>query len=288
MRTREPTKLQTRDGTLPESLIEGIEWRGFEEPCREAIIFPVRPTNGESVMAFLLIGVNPRRPYDESYHSFVNMLNRQLATSLASILLFEDEIRRSEAATRENEQLTDQLALQTKRLQRMTEVSTVGLYYIDLSGVLVEANDRYYEITGHSRHDSSERSFLTTVHDDSMHIALLSWQQVTVDQIPWSGELRLRKPCVDPVTGEVLENWIICSAQPEFGIDGSLRSVMGSITDISRIKWAEGLQNQRLQDAEETRRQTNKYVFNRILKILRTLLISLVSWILLLMRCEIL
>jgi hypothetical protein len=60
MRTREPTKLQTRDGTLPESLMECIEWHGFGEPCQEAVIFPVRPTAGENVLGFLSIGVNPR------------------------------------------------------------------------------------------------------------------------------------------------------------------------------------------------------------------------------------
>jgi hypothetical protein len=40
MRTREPTLLHTRDGTLPEELLEGINWRGFGDPCNSAIIFP--------------------------------------------------------------------------------------------------------------------------------------------------------------------------------------------------------------------------------------------------------
>lgn len=262
MRTREPTKIQTRDGTLPESLIEGIQWRGFEEPCREAIIFPVRPTNAEAVMAFLLIGVNPRRPYDEDYHHFVNILNRQLSTSLASIMLYEDEIRRgqtaAEAAAKEREQLSDQLAMQTLRLQRMTETSPVGMYYIDEKGVMLEANDRYYEITGHPRDDRSELSFRHLFHEESLQIALDSWLEYTVHRRPWTGELRLKKPWIDPTTGEVLENWILGAGQPEYYADGSFKLVLGSITDISRIKWAEGLQNRRLQDAEETRRQTNK------------------------------
>lgn len=94
MRTREPTLLCVRDGTLPEALLEGIEWRGFGEPCREAIIFPVRPTNADNVLAFLVLGVNPRRPYDDEYKSFATMFNRQLATSLASTILFEEETRR--------------------------------------------------------------------------------------------------------------------------------------------------------------------------------------------------
>lgn len=94
MRTREPTLLRVRDGTLPESLLEGIEWRGFGDPCKDAIIFPVRPTNADAVLAFLVLGVNPRRPYDDEYKAFSTMVNRQLATSLASTILFEEDARR--------------------------------------------------------------------------------------------------------------------------------------------------------------------------------------------------
>lgn len=94
MRTREPTLLRVRDGTLPEALLEGINWRGFGDPCKEAIIFPVRPTTADNVLAFLVLGVNPRRPYDDEYKSFSSMFNRQIATSLASTILFEEETRR--------------------------------------------------------------------------------------------------------------------------------------------------------------------------------------------------
>ncbi|CAN8103179.1 unnamed protein product [Discula destructiva] len=94
MRTREPTLLRVRDGTLPEALLEGIEWRGFGDPCKEAIILPVRPTNADNVLAFLVLGVNPRRPYDDEYKAFSTMVNRQLSTSLASTILLEEDTRR--------------------------------------------------------------------------------------------------------------------------------------------------------------------------------------------------
>lgn len=94
MRTREPTLLRVKDGTLPEALLEGIEWRGFGDPCTEAIIFPVRPTTADNVLAFLVLGVNPRRPYDHEYKAFSTMFNRQLATSLASTILLEEETKR--------------------------------------------------------------------------------------------------------------------------------------------------------------------------------------------------
>jgi hypothetical protein len=95
MRTRVPTMLNTRNDTLPAELLEGIQWRADGDPCKEAIIIPVRPTTGESIFGFLLIGINPRRAYDDEYKAFISMLNRQLATSLAALLLFEDELQRN-------------------------------------------------------------------------------------------------------------------------------------------------------------------------------------------------
>jgi hypothetical protein len=56
MQTHEPTLLNIRDGTLSESMMEGFQWRGFQEPCRLAVVCPVRPTSGETVIGFLVIG----------------------------------------------------------------------------------------------------------------------------------------------------------------------------------------------------------------------------------------
>lgn len=266
MRTREPTTLHMRDGTLPEELLEGITWRGFGDPCREAIIFPVRPTNGDTVMAFLLLGVNPRRPFDSEYKSFSNLLNRQLATSLASVILFEEEISRSrdaaEVAAIEQEQLTQALAVQTSRLRRMTELSPLGMFNISPEGVIREANDRYFEMTGHPRDNLYEFSFMDHVMDISRQPLMDGWQRMVVEHLPYTGELQLNPSVVRQVDldGELIEYWVLTTAQPEFASDGSLRSVMGSITDISHLKWAQGLQEKRLKEAEETREQQNEFI----------------------------
>lgn len=265
MRTREPTILHTRDGTLPEELLQGITWRGFGDPCREAIIFPLRPTNGDTVMAFLLLGVNPRRPYDDEYKAFSSMLNRQLATSLASVILFEEETRRSrdaaEAAALEQEQLTQELELQTSRLRRMTALSPLGMFNISPEGLIREANDRYFEMTGHPRDHLYEFSFMDHVMEGSRGPMMDGWHRMVVDHLPYTGELQLKAPSERQVdlNGEAIEYWVLTTAQPEFASDGSLRSVMGSITDISHLKWAQGLQEKRLKEAEETRRQQNEY-----------------------------
>lgn len=109
LQTREPTLLSIKDGTLPESLMENFELRGFGEPCREALVCPIRPTTGDNVMGFLTVGVNPRRPFDEDYQSFIRLMDRQLGSSIASVTLLEAEVRRgftaAEAAALERSRL---------------------------------------------------------------------------------------------------------------------------------------------------------------------------------------
>lgn len=266
MRTREPTVLHARDGTLPEALLEGIQWRGFGGPCKEAIIFPVRPTNGDAVMAFLVLGVNPRRPFDDEYKAFITMLNRHLATSLASVILYEDEVRRSrdaaEAAALEKQHLTQQLDLQASRLRRMTELSPLGMFLVSPEGVLREANDKFYDMTNHTRETQYEMSWMDFIAETSIKTLEEGWHHLVNEHLAWSGEIQLRGCLANPVNidGEPIEHWVMFSALPEFSVDGSLRSIMGSITDISHLKWAQGLQNRRLQEAEETRRRQNEFI----------------------------
>ncbi|KAM0551228.1 hypothetical protein ACHAPJ_008573 [Fusarium lateritium] len=265
MRKREPTLVRFRDGTLPEDLVYGIDWRGFGDPGSEAIIFPVRPTNGEAVLAFLVLGVNPRRPYDDEYESFATLLNRQLATSLASVILFEEETRRSrdavEAAALEKEELTQQLNLQASRLRRMTELSPLGMFLASPEGILREANDRFYEMTGHVRDGPTDTLWVDLMRS-SGSIMEEGWHCLTQEILPWSGEVKLRKGIDGPVNihGESIDLWVMVTAHPEISPNGTLRSIMGSITDISHLKWAQGLQGRQLQQAEETRRQQNEFI----------------------------
>lgn len=266
MRTREPTMLHRRNGSFPDELTSGIKWRGYGDPCKEAIIIPVRPTNSENIFAFLLLGINPRRAYDDEYKAFVGMLNRQLATSLASFLLFEEEVRRNrnaaEVATLQREQLSQQLELQASRMRRMTELSPLGMYLIGPDGVLLEANERYYEMTGHERDDDSPFAFLKPMDDESRIRAEVMWRNLLADSKPRQEELHLTRTNIVPqdLSGDPIEYWVLATSQPEIGADGRVRSIMGSIADISHLKWVQGLQEQRLKEAEETKRQQNEFI----------------------------
>lgn len=139
MKTDRPILLTTEEATLSFDLIDGMEWRGFGDPCRAVVVCPIHPTTGENILGFLVMGINPRRPYDDDYSLFIELLTRQLATSMASAMLFEEEIRRGQRAARlaalDRQELSKQLDLRTQeavesetKFTRMAEFAPVGMF----------------------------------------------------------------------------------------------------------------------------------------------------------------
>jgi GAF domain-containing protein len=141
--------------------------------CEAAAFIPIRPT-GENPLGFLIIGINPRKRYDEDYQLFVVLLTRQLATSIAAAVLFEDETRRvrmaAELAAQDRNLLSRKLAIQThealeieSRFRRMSDMAPVGMFHINTAGYLVYANEHWYDLTQHPRDFSYPMVSGTTV-----------------------------------------------------------------------------------------------------------------------------
>jgi hypothetical protein len=63
------------------------------------------------------------------------------------------------------------------------------MFSIDPEGLLLEGNDRFFEMTGHHRDAAYDMSWLETVKESSRAIAVEGWHRLTVDRLPWSSEL---------------------------------------------------------------------------------------------------
>lgn len=50
--------------------------------CTSVVLLPIRST-GDNILGFLLLGVNPRKAYDSDYKILMELLSRQLSTSMA-------------------------------------------------------------------------------------------------------------------------------------------------------------------------------------------------------------
>ncbi|KAI8626779.1 histidine kinase [Xylariaceae sp. FL1651] len=264
-----PVILSADKGTLPEGLMDGFAWRGGGEPCCSIVIFPVHPTTGsESVVGFIVMGVNPRRPFDDDYQLFINLLSRQLATSLASVVLFEEEIRRGQRAAQmalaDRQELTEQLHLRTREVEeselkftRMAEFAPVGMFIANQYGHITYCNDMWWDISRHNRSESVN-TWMQSVKDEDRPALESVWRYLVSEKAAITHEFRFK--CSRHEGNTIIDTWVLMSAYPERDSEGGIKGIFGCITNISQQKLAEQIQMQRREEAVELKRQQENFI----------------------------
>jgi hypothetical protein len=75
------------DITLATDSLEGVLYQGWPDlPCSAVAvpIFGARETNGKEMMTGMLImGLNPRRRFDDDYHSWIRICSRHIAAAMS-------------------------------------------------------------------------------------------------------------------------------------------------------------------------------------------------------------
>ncbi|KAF5020797.1 hypothetical protein F66182_7175 [Fusarium sp. NRRL 66182] len=265
-----PIVLSEENSNFPMNLVEGLHWRGFGDPSKTLVVFPVIPTTtGESVIGFIVMGVNPRRPYDNDYELFIHLLSRQLATSMASVVLFEEEIKRGQRAARlaalDRQELSMQLYLRTQeaveseyRFTRMAEFAPVGMFIANFAGKINYCNDMWWQISRHSRSEDSVDTWMDSVREEDRPALEDAWSRLLQEKVTISVEFRFK--CSQQNDGNTIDTWALMSAYPEKNQEGNLKLIFGCITDISSQKWAEKVQNERREEAVEMKRQQENFI----------------------------
>jgi signal transduction histidine kinase/DNA-binding response OmpR family regulator len=286
MATKYPLLLQTSDGTLPQTLLEGLQWRGFEgDPCRAVLICPIRPTREENVMGLLVLGLNPRRPYDNDYRQYISLLNQKMATSLASIVLLEEEARRgrnaAEQAAYDQAMLQEKLAVQTKEanesiqmFEAVAEFVPVGMCFGDPEGNLTYANDAWHKITGYPGTGTiTNQSFLSCVKEEDRPLIIAEYEKLkTARNVQFEFRVKrqtnLENPSAPSHTspsfekagldllsvGDLQERHVLATARAECAADGSVIRVLTCLTDVTAHKRAAEEAVRRAQQAENLKR----------------------------------
>ena len=265
-----PIFLSIDEGTLDAKFLEGIEWRGFGDPCIAAVCCPVHLTGGESTLGFLVMGVNPRRPYDDDYSLYVQLLSRQLATAMASVVLFEEEIARGKRAARlaaqDRIELSEQLAARTQeavesetKFTRMAELAPVGIFIADSKGKIAYCNEKWYEISRVPKGLEGTDEWMDFVKDEDKDTIKILWSDLVQNAVPLNAEIRFQATWIDQ-NGNKGDKWALTSAFPERGADGRVKVIFGSITDISQQKWAEHFEKRRMEEAVEMKRQQENFI----------------------------
>lgn len=274
LRAGTPKVLSVADGTFPKSLIGMAKSRAYGDECTSAILCAVGPTNRDNILGFILIGISPRRAYDQDYAQFIQLLTRQMGTSLASMVLIEDELRRSriaaELAAQDRMRLSQKLNETTEkardienRFRNMADLAPVSMFHLDELGNVLYANENWFKLTQHPRDAFYPLSWYEVIHEDDHPLMDQQWAKLGSGETV-EFELRLKKPfdSGEEVDGERVHGftWIIAAAYPEKRPDGTVKGILGCLTDISRQKWAEGFQERRSKQALELKRQQEAFM----------------------------
>jgi PAS domain-containing protein len=273
-RSRQPTLVHLDDLALPESLLSGIDWKGYGDPCRSVIICPILPTTSEHVQGFLILGVNPRRPYDDDYQQFVQVLLRLLATSLAAVVLFDEEIRQKEKAIGQaahiQEQLMSELDMKERKFHRFAERSNVAIFIINpKTRKYTYCNQRWYDLFQVDINDyTNDASQIWThvVPAEDLPLCEAIFSKLFVDRVPISFEIKTKLPWTPPkfhdpdLKPQEHFTWILCSAYVELGVNDEVVEIVGNVTDISKLKWDEGIQRLRTEIALESKNHLELFI----------------------------
>lgn len=377
----------------------------------DCVLVPIRSNRSEKIIAYLFLGTDPKRPYNETYQEWIHELSRCLRNAVTDVLMTDEEKRkqqyRATQAAREQHMLATALAnrdrealavtAQYQRTLKVVDMADVGIFEYDLEGRLIYANEAYkamsgcpyeamhvdklvfldltypedaeftmakfktaasgtpctlevrfktddgqgvwvlaavipvfengivtrvsgcttnihdtkmretetaqrlqalerakaweqrfanfaemapiaiyfgspaysrltycnrawFEMTGHAVVPFEEIDWAGIVYEEDLELVVSHWTRLMSTQEPTSIEFRLRKRWVDGNGVTMGPVWVTTSALPEINEDGSVKGIIGTMLDISALKFAETVQQMKVQEATEAKRQSLNFI----------------------------
>jgi hypothetical protein len=117
----------------------------------------------------------------------------------------------------------------------------------------------YREISRHPRSENSSNTWMDSIRDGDREGVEAVWKTLVDKKIAVTHEFRFKTPWQGR-NGSRGDTWVLMSAYPEKDQTGQLKSVFGSITNISQQKWAEDFQKRRMEEAIELKRQQENFI----------------------------
>lgn len=82
---------------LPPDLMEDVgRERGWKDRVRQAVVIPIISEDDNAETAVLILGINTRRPYNEIYSNWIDVMQMTLGSALHAVLGREAETRRAD------------------------------------------------------------------------------------------------------------------------------------------------------------------------------------------------
>jgi PAS domain-containing protein len=261
---------------MPLGLVQTIPGRN---PYVRAVVCAIQPSYGTSILGFLVLGLNGRRPWNDAYRDFIRLLTDRINTCTAHVVLPREQ-REAQAATEEaalrHSSLTKQLLLRTQEAERseanfmrIAAFAAFGMFVLKSDGSPTYLNEAFYDLTGVKKSDIEfqfkENFWSKTIHPHDLEHVRESWAKMTRDRQPIVFEYRGIKPwsAIDKATNTEMmgDFWIRAMAFPEVDTtDDNVVGMQGWLENISLQKYTERMQQNKLEQALEHKRQSEAFI----------------------------
>jgi PAS domain-containing protein len=249
-------------------MFEGIKWRGHGVPATQVVVCPIIPTDSNNVLAFLIIALNPRRPYDKDYRGFVNLLTQQVTMPELSAVILREEVQRRQQISREEaldrDRLYRELSEAETKFARFATRAPIGLGILTPDGLALSANDLWRELT-QLEVGTSAVSWPDVLCEGEPDRVNEAWERMISEKNSVTIQTRIKRrwraPDLD-ADGNVQysDTHILLAMYPDLDESGEITSVMSCITDVSGLKWSELQLRKKMDQAIEMKRQQERFI----------------------------
>ncbi|KKY24496.1 putative histidine kinase-group xi protein [Phaeomoniella chlamydospora] len=125
------------------------------------------------------------------------------------------------------------------KFTRFADRAPIGFGLVDTEGTIIYSNDRWHQITGIRKGDTSPDAWINCVIEDDKEMLAANWTKLMVHKEtirffahfkhPWKSDNHERSS--DCTTG-------LCTGLPEFDELGNVKAIMSIIMDVSELRWA--------------------------------------------------
>jgi signal transduction histidine kinase/CheY-like chemotaxis protein len=260
--------LQTEDGSLDENLVSELRSRGFHCAPKQVIVCPIR-TMASGILGFMILGLNPRKPFNSDYREFTDTLTKQIVLPCLSTILLAEEVRRTK---KDRAMLSKEFIARTKAFERsepkfleFADRSPVAVVVIAPDGVVLYANEPWYNFSMVDPQKPEEKmAWLQNIVPEDQDLAKEWWRKVTEQKMTGSFTYRTRKPYVGySASGTRMEapfSTGFCTVYSTLDTEGNIETIRGIISNVSELKWIEDSLQARMEEALRVKSQQEAFI----------------------------
>ncbi|KAH8205760.1 hypothetical protein TruAng_000036 [Truncatella angustata] len=146
------------------------------------------------------------------------------------------------------------------KFARFALLAPIAIYICNGKGRMTYCNNRFFELTDHPSEDAFRNiNWDSIVFPDDQAILHDQWKQLLHDKQHTQAHFRL-KHTWDLGDGTLRQAWCESKAIPELDDEGNVVSIFGTLTDISRFKWADEIQKSRMEEALDAKHKHENFI----------------------------